>query len=58
MKKKSDIQARLTVYGIGEMNKRGWTRFIKWIEMIYQEFHSEDKAIYNQKRFRHTLYKP
>lgn len=55
---KSNIRARLVIHGIGEMDKKEYTFFKKWLKMIYEEFMKEDREIFNQKRFRHTLYKP
>ena len=55
--KKEEIRARLTVYGIGEMKKKEWDFFVKWVGMIAKEFKREDRKVFNQKRFRHTLYK-
>jgi len=58
MKKKSDIQARLTVYRIGEMSTKQYNFFKKWIMMVAKELTTENRKVFNQKIFRHTLYKP
>ena len=54
---KDEIRARLVVYGIGEMSKKEWSFFKKWIRMVASEFKTTEREAFNQKRFRHTLYK-
>ena len=55
--KKDEIRARLTVYGIGELTPKTYLDFRKWLSKILQEFNREKKEVFNQKRYRATLYK-
>lgn len=57
MKKPNSIRARLTVYGIGEVDKKQWNFFRKWIQRVADEMKREEKEVFNKKIFRATLYK-
>ena len=54
---KDEIRARLTVYGIGEMTPKKYLAFRQWLSKHLQEFNREKKEVFNQKRYRATLYK-
>lgn len=56
-KKKDEIRARLTVYGIGELSPKEYLAFRKWLSQTLQEFNREKKEVFNQKQYRATLYK-
>ena len=55
-KKKDEIRARLTIYGMPKMNKRALAFFRKWIKMVDKELGTEDPQIFSDP-FRATLYK-
>ena len=57
MKKKDEIRARFVVHGIGEMSKKEWNFFKRWVQMIADEMKREKPEAFNQRIFRHTLYK-
>ncbi len=40
------------------MSKKEWNFFKKWAQMLAEEMKREKQEVFNQKRFRHTLYKP
>ena len=57
MKTKSDIQARLTVYGMSEMKSARLQFFRKWIMAVAKEMQKAKPSDYS-KIYRATLYKP
>jgi hypothetical protein len=54
--KNTDIRARLTIYGMGEMDKKQYAHLRKWIMGVATEMKTEKQEIYS-KHFRATLYK-
>ena len=56
MKKKDEIQARLTVYGMNEMSLKQFRFYRNWIRAIYEEMKTADRKDYS-KVWRATLYK-
>lgn len=56
MKKKNSIRARLTVYGLQEMDTRQLNFFRKWIMAIATEMKTAKPKDYS-KIFRATLFK-
>ena len=55
--KKDEIRAQFVIHGIGEMSTKEWNFFKKWIGGLAKEMQAEGREIFNQKRFRATLYK-